>query len=56
MDCGFLVRKVIDYAGLITNRHVLVIEGQQRPGDCRKLMSGSILALRNWIGSRNGQH
>ena len=41
---GFSVRQVIDHAGLITNRHVPVFEGDRRDGDCTKLVSGSELA------------
>ena len=41
---GFSVREVIDRAGIVTNRHVPVIEGMRRAGDCTKLVSGSELA------------
>jgi UDP-glucose 4-epimerase len=32
---------VIGHPGAVTNRDVPVIEGQRRPGDCTKLVSGS---------------
>ena len=38
---GFSVREVIDHCGAVTNRDVPVIEGERRPGDCTKLVSGS---------------
>ena len=41
---GFSVREVIDHAGLVTNRHISVVEGARRAGDCTKLVSGSQLA------------
>ena len=41
---GFSVREVIEYAGVVTNRHVPVFEGDRREGDCTKLVSGSELA------------
>ena len=41
---GFSVREVIEHAGVVTNRHVPVIEGDRREGDCTKLVSGSELA------------
>ena len=41
---GFSVREVIEHAGLVTNRHVPVIAGDRREGDCTKLVSGSELA------------
>ena len=41
---GFSVREVIEHAGIVTNRHVPVIEGDRREGDCTKLVSGSELA------------
>lgn len=42
--CGFSVREVLEYAGLITNRPVPIIEGDRRPGDCASLVSGSTRA------------
>ena len=41
---GFSVREVIELAGIVTNRHVPVFEGDRREGDCTKLVSGSELA------------
>ena len=38
---GFSVRAMIKEAGAITNRPVPVVEGDRRPGDCIKLVSGS---------------
>ena len=38
---GFSVREVIDYAGQVTKKPVPTIEGERRPGDCTKLVSGS---------------
>ncbi len=39
--CGFSVREVMDRAAAITGREVPFVEGPRRPGDCRKLVSGS---------------
>ena len=41
---GFSVREVITYAGLMAKRQINVVEGERRPGDCAKLISGSQLA------------
>jgi UDP-glucose 4-epimerase len=41
---GFSVREVIDQSAAVTNRAVPVIEGQRRPGDCTRLVSGSTRA------------
>ena len=38
---GFSVREVIDHARLVTNRYIPFVEGDRRPGDCAKLVSGS---------------
>ncbi len=38
---GFSVREVIDASGHVTNRDVPVVEGERRPGDATKLVSGS---------------
>ena len=38
---GFSVRAMIKEAGAITNRPVPVVEGDRRPGDCTRLVSGS---------------
>ena len=42
---GFSVREVVDYAKLVTNCPVPIIEGARRPGDCTKLVSGSKRAI-----------
>ena len=41
---GFSVREVLNHAQSVTNGAVPVIEGLRRPGDCTKLVSGSVLA------------
>ena len=41
---GFSVRQVIDQAKHVTNRPVPVTHGARRPGDCTKLVSGSMRA------------
>ena len=41
---GFSVREVIDQSAAVTNRAVPVVEGQRRPGDCTRLVSGSTRA------------
>lgn len=41
---GFTVREVIDHARDVTGREVPVTEGERRPGDCTKLVSGSTRA------------
>lgn len=41
---GFSVREVIDHARAVTNREVPYTEGPRRPGDCTKLVSGSVRA------------
>lgn len=41
---GFSVREVIKHVGTVTNRHVPILEGDRRHGDCTKLVSGSELA------------
>jgi len=38
---GFSVREVIEHAHAATGREVPAIEGERRPGDCTKLVSGS---------------
>ncbi|WP_244901598.1 UDP-glucose 4-epimerase GalE [Brevirhabdus pacifica] len=38
---GFSVREVVDASAGVTNRPVPVVEGQRRPGDCTRLVSGS---------------
>jgi len=42
---GFSVREVIDCAKYVTNRKVPIVEGDRRPGDCTKLVSGSTRAM-----------
>jgi len=42
---GFSVREVIDHSRAVTNREVPFEEGPRRPGDCTKLVSGSIRAV-----------
>lgn len=41
---GFSVREVIEQARAVTNREVPYNEGPRRPGDCTKLVSGSVRA------------
>ena len=41
---GFSVREVVDQAGHVTNAPVPMIEGDRRPGDCPRLVSGSLRA------------
>ncbi|MFY0693140.1 MAG: UDP-glucose 4-epimerase GalE [Paracoccaceae bacterium] len=41
---GFSVREVLDSSGSITNKTVPYEEGLRRPGDCTKLVSGSVRA------------
>lgn len=52
---GFSVREVVDCAGHVTNRLVPVVEGERRPGDCTKLVSGSTRALAEleWSAARS---
>ena len=42
---GFSVREVLDHAKHVTNRTVPIVEGERRPGDCTKLVSGSTRAI-----------
>lgn len=42
---GFSVREVVVQAGHVTNRRVPIVEGEKRPGDCTKLVSGSSRAV-----------
>ncbi len=44
---GFSVREVVDQAHHVTNKPVPMIEGERRPGDCTKLVSGSTRAEQN---------
>lgn len=41
---GFSVREVVNHSALVTNRSVPVVEGDRRPGDCTRLVSGSTRA------------
>lgn len=52
---GFSVREVIDHARAVTNRPVPVTEGPRRPGDCTRLVSGSVRAERElgWTPERS---
>ena len=52
---GFSVREVVDQTQHVTNRPVPVAEGDRRPGDCTKLVSGSTLAKAElgWSANRS---
>ena len=41
---GFSVREVVNNSGSVTNRDVPIVEGERRPGDCTRLVSGSTRA------------
>lgn len=41
---GFSVREVIDHSRAVTNTAVPYVDGDRRPGDCTKLVSGSTRA------------
>ncbi|HDY96017.1 hypothetical protein LCGC14_0134260 [marine sediment metagenome] len=41
---GFSVREVVEQSREVTNRAVPMTEGDRRPGDCTKLVSGSVRA------------
>jgi len=41
---GFSVREVINHSRAVTNREVPYVDGDRRPGDCTKLVSGSTRA------------
>lgn len=41
---GFSVREVVEHSREVTNRVVPMTEGDRRPGDCTKLVSGSVRA------------
>ncbi|XDA98167.1 UDP-glucose 4-epimerase GalE [Sulfitobacter sp. LCG007] len=42
---GFSVREVLQHSRAVTNREVPYTEGDRRPGDCTKLVSGSTRAM-----------
>lgn len=44
---GFSVREVMDHAARVTGRKVPFDEGPRRAGDCTKLVSGSVRAMRD---------
>lgn len=52
---GFSVREVIHHSKSVTNRDVPYTEGDRRPGDCTKLVSGSRRAVEElgWTPSRS---
>jgi UDP-glucose 4-epimerase len=52
---GFSVREVIDHSRTVTNRDVPYVEGDRRPGDCTRLVSGSTRAEKElgWQPSRS---
>ena len=52
---GFSVREVVAYSNAVTNREVPIIEGDRRPGDCTKLVSGSTRAVQElgWNPTRS---
>jgi UDP-glucose 4-epimerase len=52
---GFSVREVIDHSRSVTNKEVPYVEGDRRPGDCTKLVSGSERAIKElgWTPDRS---
>nr|WP_321506802.1 UDP-glucose 4-epimerase GalE [uncultured Celeribacter sp.] len=52
---GFSVREVIEHSRAVTNMDVPYVEGDRRPGDCTKLVSGSERAVRElgWMPKRS---
>lgn len=42
---GFSVQEVIDVATAVTEKDILVVEGERRVGDCARLVSGSTKAI-----------
>jgi UDP-glucose 4-epimerase len=52
---GFSVREVVDNSRSVTNRNVPIVEGDRRPGDCTRLVSGSSRAVTElgWSPSRS---
>ncbi len=55
---GFSVREVIDHSRAVTNRDVPFVEGPRRAGDCTKLVSGSVRAVKElgWAPARSDLH
>ncbi|MDP7152690.1 MAG: UDP-glucose 4-epimerase GalE [Paracoccaceae bacterium] len=41
---GFSVREVVNHSAAVTNQKVPIVEGDRRPGDCTRLVSGSTRA------------
>ena len=52
---GFSVREVVSHSHEVTNREVPMVEGERRPGDATKLVSGSQRAIQElgWQPSRS---
>ena len=52
---GFSVREVLDESRAVTNKEVPHVEGDRRPGDCTKLVSGSERAVTElgWMPARS---
>jgi UDP-glucose 4-epimerase len=52
---GFSVREVLDESRAVTNKEVPHVEGDRRPGDCTKLVSGSERAMTElgWAPARS---
>ncbi|EKE74476.1 UDP-glucose 4-epimerase GalE [Celeribacter baekdonensis] len=52
---GFSVRDVVDHSRAVTNKDVPIVEGDRRPGDCTKLVSGSARAIKElgWAPERS---
>ena len=52
---GFSVREVVAHSAEVTNKEVPMIEGDRRPGDATKLVSGSTRAIEElgWAPSRS---
>lgn len=55
---GFSVREVINQVEHVTKRSVPIVEGARRPGDCTKLVSGSLRAVSElgWSAERSNMH
>ena len=55
---GFSVRDVIDHSARVTKKKVPIREGERRPGDCAKLVSGSTRAESElgWTSTRSTLH